>query len=261
MSFRKTLAGAVVALGMAMGSNAFAATIVNLGFAIDHSGSLLDSQYNLQKNGLANALALIPTDSADVQYNVSIITFGSDVKTLVPPTILTAANLAGIQSTITTHNRTNTGATYTGTAINTLTSLYAGSLGDLTLFNISTDGAPNGGASPAAAAAAAYAAGVDGISFELVGSFGQSQINQMLALAGPNGADYVTNPANLPDPTKRGFVLAVDSFDDYQAAIGAKIQKIVDVTDPSAVPVPAAGLLLLGALGMMGGLRLRRRAA
>lgn len=262
MGLRKTLAGAVVALGMTMGSSAFAATVVNLGFAIDHSGSLSLSQYQLQQNGLANALALVAAASdADVQYNVSVISFGGDVQTLVAPTLLDNSNLATVQNAITSFNRTNTGSTRTGDAINAMTALYAGSLTDLTLFNLSTDGAPNAGADWNAASANAFAAGVDGISFEAVGSFSQGNINTMLALAGPDGAVHITSAADLPDPTKKGFVFEVSDYEDYEAAISAKIQKIVDVTNPSPVPVPAAGLLLLGGLGMLGGLRLRRRAA
>lgn len=260
MSLRKTLAGAVVALGMAMGSGAFATTIVNLGFAIDHSGSMTNSEFDLQKNGLAGALQLIANAADDkVQYNVSVITFGADVKTLVAPTLLTSANLGTVQSVITSHIRTNTGSTRTGDAINTLTSLFSGSLSDLTLFNISTDGVPNAGASWTAASANAFAAGVDGISFEAI-SATSSAITTLMGLAGPD-AVYVENAADLPDPTKNGFVYRVSDFAGYEAAIGAKIQKIIDTTNPSPVPVPAALPLLLGGLGLLGGLRLRRRAA
>lgn len=277
MTLRKTIAGAVIALGMTMGSSALAATVVNLGFAIDHSGSISETtanpHYTLQKQGLAQALELVAkaTDDPnnDVEYRVAVITFGADVKTLVPPTTLTMTNLAGIQNSITSHVRTNTGATITGTAINTLTSMFRDDptdpnspISDLTLFNISTDGTPTGGADPEAAATAAFNAGVDGISFELVGSFNQTAINRMLGLAGP-GAVHITNAADLPNPVEKGFVFEIAHFDDYEGAIGAKIQRIVDDTGggPSPIPVPAALPLLLGGLGMMGALRLRRRAA
>jgi hypothetical protein len=248
------------------------AAIVNLGFAIDHSGSVSAANFALQQQGLANALALLPT-TGDVQYRVSVITFGADVKTLVAPTLVTsAADITAIQSAIINHARTNTGSTQTASAIDQLVALFAGvsTLQDtLTLFNISTDGTPccqfNAQQLAETAAANAVAAGVDGISVELVGSFTQTAINNMLALTSPNPSVYITDAANLPNPTEFGFVFGVANFQDYQAAIGAKIQRIVDDTGggtpPTSVPEPASLALLLGALGLMGGRRLREKFA
>ena len=268
MSLRKTLAGAVVALGMAMGSNAFAATIVNLGFAIDSSGSVSADDFTLQKKGLAGALSLIPTDDPNVQYRIGVVSFGSDVATVQAPTLVTsAADIGAIQTAILNHAKINTGSTQTGLVINEMVSQFSAvsDLKDtLTIFNISTDGVPccqgNAQALAEAASLAALAAGVNSIGVELVGNHSQSSVDNMLAVAGP-GAVRLDNPADLAslDVTTQGFVLKVNNFADYQGAIQAKVQKIVDDTNP--VPLPASLPLLLGALGLVGGLRLRRRAA
>lgn len=263
MKFRKLIAGALVVLGTTMGSGAWAATVVNLGFAIDHSGSISSSEFTLQQQGLANALALIPTD-ATVQYRISVVTFGADVKTLVPPTIVTsAADVTAIQTAITSHVRSNTGSTQTDDAINQLVAAFTpfDIAGTLTLFNISTDGVPTSQSDAVAAAAAAVLAGVDGISAELVGTFSQSQVNNLLAITSPNPI-FVSNAADLPNPTVQGFVFGVSNFTDYQTAIGAKIQRIVDDTGGGTpvIPLPAAGWLLLGGMGALFGLRRRQKA-
>lgn len=270
MGFRKMLAGAVVALGMSMGGASWASTIVNLGFAIDHSGSVSNADFTLQQQGLANALSLIPTSGA-VQYRVSVITFGNDVKTLVAPTVVTsAADITAMQTAITTHVRSNTGSTQTGAAIDQLVSLFAGVSNlqnTLTLFNISTDGVPccqsDAQTIAETASANAFTAGVDGISVELVGNFTQSQINNMLAITGPNPSVYTNDPNALPNPINQGFVLGIDNFQDYQGAIATKIQRIVDDTGGGSapIPLPASLPLLLGAIALVGGLRMRRKYA
>jgi hypothetical protein len=264
MTIHTLMGRAVVALGLAVGgaSAASAATTVNLGFAIDHSGSISGSEYTLQKNGLANALAqLVPT--GNVQYRVGVITFGNDVKTLVAPTVVSAANIGTIQTAITSHNRSNTGSTQTGAAINALTTAFDPFITNtLTLFNLSTDGVPccqnNAQTLAETAAANAVAAGVDGISVELVGNFNQTQINNMLAITSPTPSVYITAAADLPDPSITGFVFGVDNFLDYEAAIGAKIQQITDI-DP--VPLPAAAWMLLSGIAGLGMVARKRRAA
>lgn len=272
MSLRTTIAGAVIALGMTMGSSALASTIVNLGFAIDESGSVGTADFKLQKEGLANALALIPTNDPNVQYRVGVVSFGSNVATVHAPSVVTsAADITAIQNAVLGRDQIYTGSTQTGSVINTMVNQFQafGDLADtLTIFNISTDGVPccqyNAQQLAENAAAAALAAGVNSIGIELIGGHDQTAVDNMLAVAGPNATAF-DSPSDLAgiNVATTGFVLKIDNFDDYQGAISAKIQKIVDDVDDelSPVPVPAALPLLLGALGMMGAVRLRRRAA
>jgi uncharacterized protein YegL len=264
MKFRKLLTGAVVAFGMAVGGGAWANTIVNLGFAIDKSGSVSNSDFTLQQQGLAAALAQLVTDPASdaVSYNITVIAFGNDVTNLVSEQVVTAANIGTIQNNITSYVRNNTGSTQTGAAIDAMVASFStNAIADtLTLFNISTDGEPccQSGAQTIAETAAtnAFAAGVDSISVELIGTFQQSQIDNMLAITGPNSI-YVTSAALLPDPSKQGFVFGVANFDAYGAAIGSKVQQIVD---PNVIPLPAGLPLLLAGLGAFALVR-RRQAA
>ncbi len=61
------------------------------------------------------------------------------------------------------------------------------------------------------------------------------------------------DPNALPNPLTQGFVLRVDNFADYQGAISAKIQRIVQVPEPGT-------LTLLGLAGVWFGFGRRRKA-
>ncbi|SDN62807.1 VPLPA-CTERM protein sorting domain-containing protein [Lutimaribacter pacificus] len=264
MKLNRLITGAALALGLVMGGAASAATIVNLGFAIDKSGSVDAGDFTLQQQGLANALSLIPT-TGDVQYRVSVVAFGSDVTNLVTPQIVTAGNIGTIQSAITGYSRSGTSSTQTDDAINRLTSLFDpyDMENTLTLYNISTDGSPSSQSATLTAANNAVAAGVDGISVELVGSFSTGQINNMLAITSPTPSEYVTVAGDLPNPTEAGFVFAVENFADYEAAISAKIQRIVDDTGggDGVIPLPAGMPLMLSVIGVFAFVRRKRAAA
>jgi len=264
MSFRNIVAGAVVAFGMALGGGAVSAAVIDLGFALDKSGSVGSANYNTTKEALATALGLIPT-TGDNQYRVSVVSFGSSVTVDLAPTIVTADTISAIQNAVRNSSYSG-GGTRTDLAISSLTNAFVnadGGLGDLTLFNISTDGSPSSQANTLTAANAARTAGVDGISFEAIGSFSQTQLNNMAALASPGTPVIVHDLDQIPNPTEHGFVIAVTGFDAYQAAINAKVERIIEDTGggTTPIPLPASLPLLLAGLGLVGGLRLRRKHA
>ncbi len=261
MKLGKILSGTVVAVGMILGSAANAAT-VDLGFALDASGSVGATNFATTRNGLAAALDLIPTSGVN-DYRIAVYSYASSPVQVVPPTVVTAANIAAIKTAV--QNTTYTGGgTGTASVIAAMTAAFVGvGLGDTTLFNISTDGRPNSQAATQTAALAAHAAGVDGLSFEAIGrgTVSTSLQNAMLSIAFPGTPVLVTDLSAIPDATTTGFVIPVNGFAAYEAAIGAKVQSIVDNTGggPSVVPLPAGLPLLLAGLGAFG--ILRRKSA
>jgi hypothetical protein len=137
-------------------------------------------------------------------------------------------------------------------AIAQLTTLVQGvGFGDTSLINISTDGEPTTGSSDAVAIRnGAVAAGWDSLSAEAIGNFNQTFLNTLVY---PQPGLSTNDPNALPNPLTQGFVLRVDNFADYQGAISAKIQRIVQVPEPGT-------LTLLGLAGVWFGFGRRRKA-
>lgn len=262
LKFAKVAAVGVAALFAVPAS----AATIDLGFSLDGSGSVGNANFNLTRDALADALASIPT-SGDNVYRIAITQFGSDIGTIVPPTRITsAADLTAVQTSLRAASRIS-GTTNTAGALLNLRDLFVndGGFGDTTLFNITTDGAPNSQSAAIDAANAIIASGVDGLSFEAI-SATNSQLNALLELARPFDPDatVITDLANIPNATQTGFVIEVANFGDYEAAIQAKIGRIITDTSggPSPVPLPAGlPLLLTGLAGFAALRRTRRKAA
>jgi len=234
------------------------AAIIDLGFAVDGSGSIGSSNFNTVKAALANALGVIPLAGQNT-YRVSVVQFGSSVSNVFTTVINTASDLTSLQSAVATMSYMSGGSTCISCATTALTSNInsLGGFGDLSLMNIMTDGAPNVGITNGTTLQGTLTtAGWDSISAEAVGSFNLSFLQ---ALVSPNPGVTTADPNALPNPLTSGFVLTVANFDAYEAAITAKIQKIVDTTTP--IPVPAALPLLLGGLGGLWLASRRRMAA
>lgn len=258
-NFRR-LAGALAlsAAAIVSTSQAFAAT-VKLGFALDDSGSMSTNEYNLQKQGLANALALLPTNGT---YEIAVVKFNSSAQQILAPTVVSAANLATIQATITGAAR-NGGSTCIGCGIQLLVDLFGNIGTDIGLINVSTDGGNNVG-NPTTAVTAAVNAGFDGLSFEAVGVSSASTLADLADLAFPGNVQVYQSGATLPNPLTESFVIRVNNFNDYEAAIGAKLQRIIDVTDPTdpnVIPLPAGAWLLITGMGGIAMIRRRRKTA
>ncbi len=258
--FRRFFAAAVAATSVLWGSSALHAATIDLGFALDESGSVSRPDFTLAQNGLANALAQIPTTGENT-YRISVVAFNSSARTIVPVTEVTAANLAMIQNTIRTATKFS-GGTAIDRAVDLLTANFtAAGLGDTSLFNITTDG-QSSLTRLQTSATAASAAGIDGLSFEAVGS---ANTANLLNVAFPGTPILVDDAANLPNPTEDSFVLRVAGFSDYEAAITAKIGRIVIDTGggptPAPVPLPAGLSLMLAAMAAFGGMRMLRSTA
>lgn len=255
-------AAAIAATSLFFGANALSAATIDLGFALDESGSINNADFRRAKNGLADALGLIPTSGDDL-YRISVVSFASDARTIVDVMDVTPTSLPLIQQSVRDIRQADS-ATAIGEAIDLLTTNFTASgFGDTTLFNVTTDGVNNRfTVTPQDAATAAAAAGVDGLSFEAVTE--EADVDALLEIAFPGTPMLVADADDLPNPLTTSFVLEVDNFTDYQAAISAKVSRIVadtgSDTDPiSPVPLPAGVPLFLTALAAFGGMRMMRK--
>ncbi|MEM6579180.1 MAG: VWA domain-containing protein [Pseudomonadota bacterium] len=272
--FLKKLVGATALVSvMSFASSAADAKTIDLGFALDESGSVSLSDFNLSTSGLANALDEIPTSGPN-QYRISVVIFSSSARTVVDPTVVTAGNIDSLKTTISGISKFG-GGTDADRAIDLLTANFTGvGLGDESYFNLATDGFTPSNAL-ADSAAAAVAAGIDGLSFEAVGSgastsqllrscYGGSSFSDPGSGNTASGCSLVTDPNNLPDATQEGFVLTVDNFTDFQGALRSKVESIVDDTggggDPNVIPLPAGLPLMMAGLGAFAFLRRRSKA-
>lgn len=287
---RTLLAGSVAA--MALSTSAAFAAEVDLGFIVDRSGSVPESDFDNTMNALKAALNTININDPNVKYTVSIVTFSTSATkvTATPIRLDSAANLAALNTAI--DNATsgfNTGGNTNYVAAMTAMNELSGNLGDVSILNFATDGEPNTGGSTLGAispsADALIASGWDSMSFEAIGNnITQSDLDLLSGL----GFDSVINPAptNLPDDfilagsAVRGgcsqigssagitntisdcFVVST-SFADMTTVYQKKIANSVITTggtiDP--IPVPAALPLLAGGLGIFGLMGWRRRKA
>lgn len=254
MTIRSVLRAGIITSMLALaGIGSASAANIDLGFALDESGSISGTNFSLARTGLSNALGNIPVGGANT-YRVSVVAFSGSARTVITQTINTAADRALVQAAVAGVVQQGGGTCISCATSQLVTNFSAGpGLGASTLFNITTDGETTSGVlSGTTLRSNLLAAGVDTISAEAVGTFDTAFL---LALTG--ASSVITDPANLPNAYTSGFVLRVDNFADYQGAINAKIQNIV--APPTAVPGPIAGVGLLPLLGFAFAWRARRR--
>lgn len=239
------------------------AAVIDLGFALDESGSVSLANYALAKQGLASALGLIPVSGPDT-YRVAVVAFAGTSRTIVAPTEVTAGTILGIQATLVGDFKLG-GGTDIASAVTFLADSFTGlpgGLGDTTLFNIAVNGQSSLEDLQAASDAAAVA-GIDGVSYEAVGAGADPE--GLLSVAFPGTPVLVQQGTTPPNPARTGFVFEIAAFADYQSAITATIGRIVEEVggnpDPGVIPLPAGLPLMGGALGALGLAGWRRRTA
>lgn len=280
LGIRKTvtalaLTGAVTFGGLA--ATPAKADIIDLAFLVDSSTSIGASNWNIITAGLSQALGnLEATIGTDDTYRVTVVGFGTNAYQIVAPTEITSnAILDSVRSAVADYVY-NTGAQFTnlGGAIDFLLGLFDArelSVG-LGFVNVTTDGSPtvdaqgdtdatvvpNTGAENYAIHArdAALDAGWDSFSAEAIHGDAEEHTNfdwlhDEFVWPGPG-----TNAPPFPDPLEQGFVIEVQGFEQYAAAIDTKVRFLT-----GQIPEPASlSLLAIGLLGLAPSLTRRRRA-
>jgi hypothetical protein len=288
--------GVAATLSASVGAMAHAAT-VDLGFIVDRSGSVGETNYDNTMAALKTALNAIDV-TGDTKYAISIVTFSgtnasNDATTVVADNIL--LDSAAAKTTL----NTAIDAAITGTQIASPGNLTnyelafeamaaLGTSGDVSILNFATDGAPTEGDSSlgslADEIAALQTAGWDAMNVEAIGSgIAGSSLLQGLGfdtqitpgwdpdtddiadffVAGTlaNGnCSGITSSAQIVNPISNCFVIDT-TFADLPDAFNTKIAATVDLTggDLNPIPVPATLPLIVAGFGMLGFAARRRR--
>ena len=236
-SLKKSVIGAIAALGMMVGTSATAAPYTALFLSIDESGSIGQTNFYAQMGDYASVLGsgIIPLDGT-VALGVGL--FASSDRLL--HSVITINNQADLDSVIASINN----AVYQGGGTNIIGAITAAAA-ELNAFSFGTDlGCSSADVNcvidistdGAAADPSATAAGLE-----------PDIITNCLGIG---------NNADCTWVTSNGFAVSANGFNELAAALR---QKILRETGQEDVPAPAA-ILLLG-FGLMGLGFARRKAA
>lgn len=238
-------------VGIVAPSASYAATLTSvdleLWLGVDVSGSINNSEFNLQKTGYVNAFKnpnihnLISKAPNGVAVGYGYWASSNQQNVAVGWTLLkNATDANSFADAIAATLRPFSGATGVGAAINFGIAQIQNNEFDGTqkIIDISGDGVSNSGVAPATARNAAAAAGIT--------------VNGL-----PIGNQRLINFFDANVRTSDGFVISAATFDDFDAAIQKKLTREIDgaVPDPQPIPTPA---LLPGLIGL-GATALRKR--
>jgi len=288
MKFSKLLGATALSAAAAIGSSAQASTIVDLGFILDESGSVGQTNYESTVVALRNAISQIPLATANVTYRVGVVSFGASADTVAAPVVFdSAANKNSVLDALLDESVDNSidggskeygtpnGITFNtiySTALNKINSDFQDAfttLGDTSIINMATDGENNfsDGAATITARDQLITDGWDSLSFEAVANTSAAAEAALANLGfdtgGVGGCVQTTDASTLQNVVDNCFVIDVPTFDAFEDAVLKKVRRTIIDTGgggPAPVPLPAGIPLVLTALGGFAFLRRKQKA-
>ncbi len=228
------------------------ASVTQLGFILDSSGSIGAGNWTTIVQGLANSVnSLIPADGT---YEISVVTFSSAATLNINSFLVTSAATRSTLAAQIAALPFQAGGTVFGTAFQAMTTALTDAVGvnyganavttastaAASYVNFATDGVNSDTAAGYAARNAMTAAGIDNISIEGIGS-GVNVADLQSNYCYPSPCDS-TAPYNFPS---QGFYIAVANAAAYESAIANKIRTVTGQT-PEPAGLALVGVALLG---------------